>query len=99
MAKKKAADKTAQINFRCSAKMKRGLEILAFLNGSKDLSDFLIECCDELIKAHERRIRNIERSIKERPIEKSVFATAPSKQSVTADKPFIDKKNAGDTNA
>ena len=86
MARKKAADNSAAINFRCSPEMKRGLEILAFLS-EKTLSDFMVDCCDKLIKANERRIKNIKRSITERPISMVPFDTPTSKREVTADAP------------
>ncbi len=77
MARKKSAENTAAINFRCSAEMKSRLEILAFLSG-KNLSEMLVEMCESFIKANERRIKNIERSKAERPIIKATFATSPT---------------------
>ena len=84
MAKSKSDNKTAQINFKCSAELKRRLEILALLNRNKDMTELLVEMCNEYIKANEQSIKNIECLIAERPINKPMFA-AQDNPSITSD--------------
>lgn len=60
MARKKNAENTAAINFRCSVEMKRDLEELAYLS-RRDLSAILVDICSELITANKTKIVNSRR--------------------------------------
>lgn len=90
MAKKKsettsAKPATATINFRCPADIKRGLEMLVFINQYKDLSELLVEMCGKLVAANRRQIANVEQSRARNPMREPTYEIASSKTAAQID--------------
>lgn len=61
MAKKKAAEPTASISFKCPAELADALKDLAFLS-RRDVSSLLVEVAGELVKANKDRIKKFRQS-------------------------------------
>lgn len=87
MAKKKAADKSAQITFKCSDELKASLEDLAHLS-RRDVSAILNELCAEYVKANRTRITSFRRQAAQ-PLKMPTFA--PMKREVPAQIDSSDK--------
>lgn len=85
MARKKAADNSAAINFRCSAELKAAIEDLARLS-RQDVSSLLVSMCVKFVEVNKQRIANFRRQAAQ-PIKMPTFTTPTSKREVTADAP------------
>lgn len=93
MAKKKAADKSAQITFKLSSELKASLEDLAHLS-RRDVSAVLIELCSEFVAANKQRITSFRRQAAQ-PLKMPTFATSTSKQTAAQ----IDSSDKGGESA
>lgn len=60
MARKKAADNSAAINFRCSVQLKASVEDLARLS-RQDVSSLLVSMCVKFVEVNKQRIANFRR--------------------------------------
>ena len=61
---KKKSDSMTAINFRCSAELKKKLEILQFVTQKKDISSLLIELCEKFVEVNAPLIESLENARK-----------------------------------
>lgn len=98
MARKKAADNSAAITFRCSAELKSAIEDLARLN-RQDTSALLVELCSAFVDANKTRIADFRRQAAQ-PLKMPTFATSPSKTATSkGGEVTAEPMKGGDNNA